>query len=365
MTSVTNGEEAMHRYVILQNPGHNRVYFKESAKLAVAELMIACGRFENRCQNIAWLTLANVPYLSFETATPMSTDELRILSKLSFIFALYEQTERNDEVLLVPVAFDPADYVDPMISNLLKYSGKTNELFTKMMINIALLSSGYDYDQGIQLLDPVAGKGTTLYEGAVYGFDVAGIEVNKNAVHEACVFFKKFLEKGRYKHESSIMKGSYKEASVAFDIHVFEYAATKEAFKDAQARKKLKYVHGDTTYANRYFKRESVHLIVGDLPYGIVHGNRPKDKKLSPSRSSLNLLAECLPEWHKVLKKDGVLVLSWNKFVMSKKDLIQILNDNDFWVFSDDPYNDFEHRVDQSIKRDVVVARKNQDASDL
>lgn len=359
MSAATTGEEAMHRYLILRNPGHNRVYYQQSNRLALAELKIACRRFEEKCQHIESVTLANVAYLSFETKKPVSGHALRILSKLSFIFALFEMAERNGEVVLLPMVFPLTQSVDPMISHLLKYSGKTNELFTKMMINVALLSSGYQYDQDIQLLDPVAGKGTTLFEGAVYGFDVAGIEVNQNAVHEGCVFFKKFLEKGRYKHELSKMKGSHREAAMAFDVQTFEYAATKEAFKDAQTRKRLKYVHGDTRFANRYFKKESVHLMVGDLPYGIVHGNRPKDKKLSPSRNSLSLLAECLPDWHKVLKKDGILVLSWNKFVMSRKDLIQILSENNFEVFTDDPYNDFEHRVDQSIKRDVIVARKS------
>lgn len=43
-----------------------------------------------------------------------------------------------------------------------------------MMINVALLSSDFNYNDRIQLLDPIAGKGTTLFEGAVYGFDTYG-----------------------------------------------------------------------------------------------------------------------------------------------------------------------------------------------
>jgi hypothetical protein len=348
----------MHTYLIMLNPGHSRVYYKQSTRLALAELMIACRRFENKCLDTELTTIADIPYLSFRVEKQLTSDESSILSRLSFIFALFELVETGKQISLLPIAFASTEHVDPMISHLLKYSGKTNELFTKMMINIALLSSDYDYDQNIQLLDPVSGKGTTLFEGAVYGYDVAGIEVNKKPVHEACVFFRKFLEEGKFKHRLSKTGGPRKNRSESYEIQEFQYARNKEEFKSERSRRKLKFVRGDTASAGRYFGKSSFHIIVGDLPYGIAHGNMPRDKQLSPSRSPLSLLSDCLPQWYKVLKKSGVMVLSWNRFVMSRDDLAQILADNGFHVLSEDPYNDFEHRVNQSIKRDLVVARK-------
>ncbi len=348
----------MHTYLIMQNPGHNRVYYEESSKLALAELKIACKRFDNKYQDLDLISLSNIYYVSFSVEKRISGNELYILSRLSFVFALFECVQVNNQTLLMPIALTNTGYIDSKISSLLKYSGKTNELFTRMMVNVALLSSGFDYDQNIQLLDPVAGKGTTLFEGTAYGFDVAGIELNKKSVHEASIFFKTFLEKEKYKHRLTKIKGSRKNKTDSFDSHEFEYAATKDDFKKKYLRKKLKFVYGDTTNANRYFKRNSFHLIIGDLPYGIAHGNISKNKQFSPSRNPLNLLSDCLSQWYIVLKKNGVLVLSWNTFVLSKEDLTQLLINNGFIVFSESPYTDFEHRVDMSIKRDIVVAKK-------
>ncbi len=347
----------MYTYLIMQNPGHSRVYYEQSTKLAVAELKIAGKRFENECQ-VDTITIANVFYIKFKTEKQITENELFLLSRLSFIFALFELVEINNQDLLQPVTFSKSGYIDPKISQLLKYSGKTNELFTKMMVNIGLLSTGFDYDQKIQLLDPVAGKGTTLFEGCVYGFDVAGIEINKNSFQEGSLFFKKFLEKERYKHKHMKIKGARKNIQDSADFQEFEYGATKEDFKDEALRKKLKFVNGDTAKTNKYFKKNSFHIIIGDLPYGISHGNIQKDKSQNPSRSPLKLLTDSLPEWHKVLKKDGVLVISWNKFVMPREDLIELLENNNFNVLSEEPYNDFEHKVDMSIKRDVIVAMK-------
>ena len=94
---------------------------------------------------------------------------------------------------MIPKKTAEVHYLDNKISSLLKYQGKTNELFTKMMINVGLLSSDYSYSNTINLLDPVAGKGTTLFEAAVYGFNAFGIEIEKNAVQDSKIFFKKLF----------------------------------------------------------------------------------------------------------------------------------------------------------------------------
>ncbi len=347
----------MRTYLIMLNPGHNRVYYDQSSKLSLAELKIACRRFESNCRDIELLAIADIDYLAVSLENTITKEELLILSRLSFVFAIFERVEVNQESCLVPIARPKCEYISSQISSLLKYSGKTNELFTKMMVNVGLLSSDFDYDEGIRLLDPVAGKGTTLYEGTVYGFDVAGIEIHKNSVHEACVFFKKYLEKEKYKHSATKRKLSGADKSNSF-IHEFEYAATKTEFKKDSSRKKLEFVCGNSANANKYFKSNSFHIIVGDLPYGVFHGNVSKNRHSSLTRSPSELLVECLPEWYKVLKKKGVLVLSWNKFVMPKDDLLELMKNNDFNIFMDSPYNQFEHRVDMSIKRDIVVAKK-------
>jgi tRNA G10 N-methylase Trm11 len=76
------------------------------------------------------------------------------------------------------------------------------------------------------------------------------------------------------------------------------------------------------------------------------------------TRNPFELLTASLPEWFKVLKKGGVLVFAWNKHLMPKDKLITLLEDNGFDVLYESPYNEFEHRVDMSIKRDIIVAKK-------
>ena len=348
----------MLRYLILRNPGHNRVYYLESEKLALAELSLTTNRFEQHCGDIESIDIADINYLSFTVEQKLSETELIWLSNLSFIFALFQQSTDSAESALHPVTLTPHSHVDPKISMLLKYSGKTNEIFTRMMINVGLVSSDFGFDDSIQMLDPVSGKGTTLFEGAVRGFDVTGIEMEQKMVHETTTFFKRFLEQDKYKHTlSKHAMYSSSTGNEAF-IQLFEYAQDKDAFKTESTRNHLAIISGNAIHSRRYFKAEKFHLIVGDLPYGIAHGNRAKKKHTSLTRSPAELMDTCLSDFHKILKTGGTLVLAWNKFVWPREDFVELLTANGFQVLEADPYDQFTHRVDQSIKRDIVVARK-------
>ncbi|NQV41323.1 MAG: hypothetical protein HQ506_03130 [Candidatus Marinimicrobia bacterium] len=348
----------MLRYLLLRNPGHNRVYYLESEKLAQAELTLITKRFEQSCGDIESMDIAGINYLTFTVGQKLSETELRWISTLSFIFALYHQSTDTADSAFHPVELTPHSYVDPKISMLLKYSGKTNEIFTRMMINVGLVSSDFGFDDAIQLLDPVSGKGTTLFEGAIRGFDVTGIESERKMVHETTIFFKKFLEQEKYKH--TLSKHAMYSSSTGSETHIqlFEYARDKQDFKVETSRKHLALIAGNAMHARRYFKAEKFHLIVGDLPYGIAHGNKSKKKHNTPTRSPAELLETCLPDFHKILKTGGSLVLAWNKFVWPREEFVQLLIAKGFQVLDSDPYDQFTHRVDQSIKRDIVVARK-------
>lgn len=348
----------MKKYLILQHPGHNRVYYNVAGELALAELTIATKRLQVTCTDIGIEEVANVRYLALSTDDAITNDDLAILSRLSFVFAIFEMQACGEHSCLVPIAFINYEYVDGKISSLQKYAGKTNELFTKMMINVGLLTSDFDYNHQIQLLDPVAGRGTTLFEGSVYGFDVMGIEIEPKSVHETCVFFKKYIETERYKHASDKRQVYGKNKAEAVYIKEFEYARNKQEFKSEHQRRKLGIVNGNSAEAANYFKKNSFHLIVGDLPYGIAHGNTGAKKTGSITRNPSELLSLCLPQWSQVLKKGGAVVVAWNAFVVSKQQLAEIFTANGFKVMTEAPYDQFEHMVDKSIKRDIIVARK-------
>lgn len=345
-------------YLILQHPGHNRVYYDSSDKLARAELNLAIEKLSIPCSSAEIIEIEGIRYLSFSTQKVLTESDLKIISRLSFLFALFQKDELKGNVVLIPKAKLEYEYLDSKISTLLKYQGKTNELFTKMMVNVALLTSNFNYSDKIELLDPVSGKGTTLFEAAVYGLNAFGIEIETKFANESALFFKKYLEDERLKHEFKKRQIFGNNKSEAVFIAEFDYARSKSEFKLADERKKLGVVLGNARDAFKYFKKERFHLIVGDLPYGIFHGNRAEKKSNSATRNPSELLEICVVEWFKVLKKGGVVVLAWNSFVASPKRLAAVFEDAGFQVQKDTPFNEFEHRVDKSIKRDIIVAKK-------
>jgi 16S rRNA G966 N2-methylase RsmD len=342
-------------YLILQNPGHNRVYYNAADTLALAELKIATSRMEAEVSDIRKETICGVRYILFETNRTLEGKDLEIVSRLSYVFALFLlQSDQS----LKPIFKTPFEFVDPKISSLLKYPGKTNELFTRMMVNVALLSSSFSYEDQINLLDPVAGKGTTLFEAISYGFDAKGIELEHKSVHEAQIFFKRFLEEERLKHNVFKRQISGEKKSSATYIHEFNLAKSKKDFKDQRNIKTLGLICGNTQKAFSYFKRPCFELIVGDLPYGVAHGNSGERNQGSITRNPKELVESSIEGWAKTLKKGGVIVLAWNSFLISRAKLSESFSSDEFEIFNTSPYDEFEHMVDKSIKRDIIVVRK-------
>ncbi len=346
------------QYLILQHPGHNRVYYNVAGKMAEAELALALPALSVSARASGIHDVAGVRYLGFETEGALSAGDWTLLSRLSFVFAFFHWKKEGEQDILLPIRKTAYEYVDNKISSLLKYQGKTNELFTKMMVNVALLSSDFSGQENLQLLDPVAGKGTTLFEALVYGMHAYGIELAEKSVHETAVFFKKYLETERFKHVADKRQVAGTNRHSAVMMHEFTFASDKEAFKQEALQKKLGILVGNTTLADTYFKANRFHFLVGDLPYGIFHGNAAEKKSAGVSRNPSDLLRECLPAWHKVLKKDGIVVIAWNSFLVSRFQLAKVFAENNFEVFHEPPYDKLEHMVDQSIKRDILVARR-------
>ena len=343
------------QYAILCNPGHNRVYFETSLKLSLSEFNIVAQKFSTKYEDMRRQNIDGIDYLTFQTMNELSPSDEKIISDLSFAYALFEIKMINGELYLKPIKKMKDDFVDESISSIMKYTGKTNEIFTRMMINVAFYSQSNS--ENIRLLDPIAGKGTTLYEGLIKGYNVYGIEISDRIVNESYHFVKRFLETARYKHEYSSAKVSGANKSFSASRHIFETAKTKEEFKNKNTRT-IELVAGNSIYANKYYKKNFFDIIIGDLPYGVQHHNVTNEKQSSLTRNPAELLGACLPSWREVLKPNGIIVLAWNSNVLARKKIEQLLEDQGFNVKNDDVYLQFEHRVDQSILRDIIVAGK-------
>lgn len=345
----------MVQYLILRYPGHNRVYFDQAEKLALSELQICTNKITQEIFEVETNILGGISYLSFKLDSELTTEDLKLISRLSFFFALFQK--KGDA--LIPISPILYESIPSKISNILKYPGKTNELFTKMMVNVAMLSSHFSLEESIQLLDPVAGRGTTLFESLVYGFDSFGVEQESKSVHESLVFMRRFLKNERYKHQKTERQISGKNKSEAVYLNEIDFAKSKEDFKN-ENRLKFGMVQGDTRLADKYFKKNSFHLIVGDLPYGIGHGNNTQlDQSGSKTRNPYELIKQSITVWNNLLKKGGVICLAWNSFVLNKNRIAELLDQNGLSICDSEPYTQFEHMVDQSIKRDIIVALKS------
>lgn len=321
-------------------------YMDSLQKLAKAELQcLLQGLRINATPQIDFL--GGAPFLLFES-DPLSDQAIKVLSKLS---CLYMAASLEDG-LLRPLTFENPWYLPGDVAEVLKYKGKTSPAFTTMMINCARSASGYlCHQEPITVMDPLCGKGTTLFCALRSGENAIGLEIDKKDVKECSDYFKKYLQLHLYKHQhkqSSLTVPGEKavpQQSFVFDTDPVSYA-------NGNGRT-LRLIQGDTMLANRLVKPESVHLMVADLPYGVQHAPKNGTKPLSFDV----FMAKALPAWHKLLKKDGAIALSFNTFTLPHDKLVHMLERAGFTPLSDPPYNDFAHWVEQAVNRDLVIAR--------
>lgn len=347
----------MYKYAVMQNPGHNRVYFNSSGKLAKNELF---ALFENNISEIKEEMLGGVEYITFEKESLISEEDIILLSRLSFVYAIFEVQNHA----FIPIVKNHSYFFGDDLNMILKYSGKTNEIFTRMMINLAVFAGGFKYKflDNLNLLDPVCGKGTTVFDGLICGYNSFGIDISGKLIEESVNFLKKYLETGKYKHNlkkekiSGINNNSNNKNNIQFKSqrYLFDIAKNKE---DQKSDKTLlcEFIDGETENADKYYKKNTFDIIVGDLPYGIQHENASHGNKM---RNPTSLITASLPVWLNVLKPGGSVVLAWNTFLLNRGELERIFTANKLEIPDFGIFGDFSHRVDQAINRDVIIGVK-------
>ncbi len=343
----------MSRFAFLILPSFNRVYAESSAALVQAELEVFNQSvMDGRISAIGGNEIGGVPYVTFECAD-FSENDAALLANLSSLYALFQVG--GD--LLRPVALYRLDRFDDDLVTILKYSGKTNEQFTKLLLNVTLMSSRFApamLTRRFSVLDPLCGRGTTLNQALMYGFDAYGTDVDKRDIEAYAVFIQRWLKDKRLKHQAEFASVRRNRQLVARRLKV-SFAATKEEYKagDVQC---IDVVNTDATRIPEFFKPESVDLVVADAPYGVQHASHAGGGELA--RSPLDLLVAGAPVWAQVLRPGGALGISWNTFVARRSDATRALADAGLEVMDSGPYLNFRHRVDQAIVRDVLIARK-------
>lgn len=286
-----------------------------------------------------YLELGGQTYLQFELPQPPDPEQARELGMLAMTSAFFVRHDGLGSIpgpLLQPIetGFVPVLPRELMMAR--RYRGKTNELLTHYMCNIARYSSALTHRpwETLRVFDPLAGGGTTLLAALVLGASVAGVEQSQKDVETTTAFIRQFAREQGIPCQESRAR--------------FKGVGQRWTFILGKQQQTCMIAHGDTANAHDLISGFRPHLIVGDLPYGIQHKGQLAE-----------LLENALPAWESLLPPSGALVLAWESRRLPRSELIDLIQSTGaLAVLNDPPYDQMAHRVDRVIKqRDVIVAR--------
>ncbi len=331
------------KYAFLIYPHQNIRYRQSLSLLAVQELSMTLAALGMPCE-VSLRDMGGTPFLTFD-APQLSQRDIRMLSQVASVYVMFVQEVER----LIPMQSAHPNYIGEDLPALLKYKGKTNEMFTDTMLTMALAHSRFmsAHDQPLVVCDPMAGRGTTAMLALRRGYHGVGIEVAKTEVKEACDYVTRYLEYHKIKHKKSESSLTVRGKAGGREMR-FALSDTPEHFKAGDTRT-LRMICGDTRDAAALLRPESIHLMVTDIPYGVQKGTAGKQDSIGAT------LRAALPGWQKSLKPGGALALSFNTYVTKRSALEEMLASAGFDVVKTPS---LEHWVEQAINRDVIIARK-------
>lgn len=330
-------------YAFLLYPHANIRYRQSLLQLAVQELSMTLSALGREAEVVSQ-KMGGAMFLTFEAAK-LTERDMRMLSQLASVYMLFEMEDGK----LTTLERTHPNYVGEDLPALLKYKGKTNEMFTDTMLTMALAASAFMpvHDSQLVVCDPMAGRGTTLMLALRRGYHGVGIEIGKADVKEAADYMTRYLEFHRIKYKRTDSALTVR-GQVGGRENKFVFSDSAEHFKDGDTRT-LRLICGDTREAEALLKPNSVHLMVTDAPYGVQKGTAGRQDSIGGT------IAAALPGWFDVLKSGGVLAMSFNTHVTRREGLVRLFEKAGFEIVQT---ANLEHWVEQAISRDVILARK-------
>ncbi len=330
------------QYALLPWPYLNSRYDTSIRPMLMREL----SRLLERAGTEALVTqnqFGGLDFLCFE-AGPLSPAALAILSTHSHLRLLFEV--RPDGAMM-PLLSARAPEVGGDLSSMLKYKGKTSELFTRSLISLAVLES--DFSGGMfekrTLFDPMCGRGTALFEALNRGWHAVGSDVDAADVEQGYAFLKRYLEFGHFKHEAKDFSMTVGKTNVKRR----QIALARPGEKLGSGSLTASFIAADVESAAGAYKSGSFDLIGCDLPYGVQHGP-------DGARTLDSLVERALPALHRVLKPGGAIALSFNVYTLKRPRVIGLMERAGFAPCDGEPYRNLSHWVEQAVLRDFAVA---------
>lgn len=336
-------------YQIAVKPSYNIAYYDRYLEMCQIELRVVLTARGVAIKKVSLLNQNKGEMIVLETETPLKDKVLKVLAELSFFYMLFEEMEGGVlKPLITP--FEPQFPDD--LSIRMKYNGKTNATLTRTMLNLAYAVSDFKDEAHIKVLDPLCGRGTTLFEAMISGFDAYGVDRDQNGVAELGTYITRYVKEARLKHTNKRGK-LITEGKHIGDTFELQYAKEKQDFKSGNLRE-LKVVKADTTNFVGAFRQKYIHVLVADFPYNVQHS-----AKGNPDANGLAwLLEKGLEAWYPFLKKGAGVAISWNLFTDKRESFEKILEAAGFEVMNDQGMNNLSHRVAQAINRDIIIAKK-------
>ena len=330
-------------YAFLLYPHANVRYRQSLLQLAAQELAMTLTALGREAE-VTPKEMGGATFLTFEAAK-LTERDMRMLSQLASVYMLFSMEDGR----LTPIARTHPNYVGEDLPALLKYKGKTNEMFTDTMLTMALAASAFMpvHDSQLVVCDPMAGRGTTLMLALRRGYHGVGLEIGKADVKEAADYMTRYLEFHRIKYKRTDSALTVR-GQVGGRENKFVFSDSAEHFKAGDTRT-LRLICGDTREAAALLKPNSVHLMVTDAPYGVQKGTAGRQDSIGGT------IAAALSGWFDVLKVGGVLAMSFNTHVTKRDGLVRLFEKAGFEIVQT---ANLEHWVEQAISRDVILARK-------
>lgn len=330
-------------------PQRSTQYADLAQAMAIPELQLS--PLGKQATNYTHVTLGGQAYIQFDLPQTPDIAMLRELQMLAMTSAFFQRYDRLGEVegpLLRPLEGEWQPALSPDLVATRRYRGKTNELFTHFLCNIARASSAFAGQpwSNLTLMDPLMGGGTTLFVALMLGAQkVGGVDSDTDDVRSTATFLQQYLQNERISHrmQPERLKGLG-----------LRWHCTIGKKNDERPLQECIIANGDTQQTPQLLPGFKPHLIVADLPYGVHHQGKLTD-----------LLTEALPVWLSTLRQGGVIVLAWDATRFSRGEMTTQLQQllanatSSATVLDAAPYDQLSHGVDRVIKqRDVVVLRR-------
>jgi hypothetical protein len=309
---------------LLLSPLTKGAYFADAVQVARAEYL---AHFPGREVAEEW-----VGPLVFLNADADEADFEQIL-RLSCVQALFTD---HDGALTAIDKVSGFEFPAALVWGA-KYPGKTNELVTQLAINVGLAFLKTKDRSPKSLLDPMAGRGTTLLWALRYGLDARGIELDPKALAALQRHVKKQTKLHRIKHKQT--EGGVGSFSRKSHGRFLQYQ---------MGQRTLRLITGDACEAEALLQRKRSHLIVADLPYGVQHSDA------GGARNPLKTLRACAPVWRDCLRSGGAMVLIFNTYQPRRSELVRTFVEAGL----QEQLFTAPHRMSESIVRDLVVFTK-------